>query len=445
MEIAISSFVVLLMIGLELPIALSFLSATFTFVLLTGARTSFITSVAYQALDSFALMAIPFFLVAGDIMNKGGLANRLIAFAGALMARIRGGLGATIPVASMFFGALTGSGTATVAAIGSIMIPRLEKYGYARRYTGALTAASGSLGYMIPPSMLGIIYGVISDTSIAAIFLATILPGIWWGISNVVINAIWCKKWQAEGVKDGNILKRSGENYWGEVGTTFWRAIPAFTMPFIILGGIYGGVFTPTEAGAVSALYALPVGLFIYREIKVRDTLKLFVASARTFGVLFIILSMVLVYTRILLLEGVPQDIALWLSNVSSNKYVVLLILNGIFLIAGMFLDAVTLTVIMTPLMMPAALSMGIDPIHLGTILFVNIGIGTFTPPMATNLFVVSRVGQVPYQNTLKPLIPFLLYAALPSLLLTTYVPWLSLWLPKVIMGHSVLRGPIGW
>jgi len=444
MEVVISALIILALIGLGLPIAFSFLSGTLVFVGLTGMKTSFITSVAYQGLDSFALMAIPFFLVAGDIMNLGGLANRLIAFTGALMSRIRGGLGGTIPVASMFFGALTGSGTATVAAIGSIMIPRLEQYGYDKRYTAALTAASGSLGYLIPPSMLGIIYGVISDTSIAAVFLATILPGIYWGVSNIVINAVICKKWQTEPNEKVAAEVQPGA-YWPHLGSTTWAAIPALLMPVIILGGIYGGVFTPTEAGAVSCAYALPVGLFIYREVKLREVLKVFVISSRTLGVLMIILSMVLVYTRVLVLEGVPQDIAYWLTDVTESKYAMLLILNIIFLIAGMFLDAVTLTLIMTPLMMPAATAMGIDPIHLGTILFVNIGIGTFTPPMATNLFVVARVSDVKFQSTLKPLIPFLVFGALPTLFLTTYVPWVSLWLPKVVVGAQVLRGPIGW
>lgn len=437
MEVATSSLAILLLIALGLPVVFSFLIGTLLFVAVTGAKTGFITSVAYQSMDSFALMAIPFYLVAGEIMSQGGIASRLIAFASALLAKTKSGLGSTIPLASMFFGALCGSGTATAAAIGSILIPKLEKYGWDRRYTAALTAASGPLGYMIPPSMPAIIYGVVSDTSIGALFLATVIPGVLWGTLYMVINSITYKKWKTP-PSEQELLDQKATGYWKELGSTAWKGIPAFIMPLIILGGIYGGIFTPTEAGAVSAVYALPVGLLIYGELRIRNMIDSFLISAKSCGVLMIIFAMVMVYTRILVLEGVPQSIAVWLTTITSNKYTILFILNIILLIAGMFLDTITIILIMTPLLTPALIKLGVDPVHLGAIISMNLGIGTFTPPMATGLFVASRVSGVPLPSILKPLWPFLFWGSIPILFLTTYVPWLSLWLPKIIMGSIV-------
>ena len=444
MEIVILTAVtILILILIGMPVGFSFLVGAFIYFLITGESMGSVARDAFFALNSFALLAIPLYMIAGTLMDISGIAERLIDFSRALLKKIKGGMAAIIPLASMFFGALSGSGTATVAAMSNILIPRLTKLGWDKRYTAALLAASGPLGFMIPPNINAILYGVIANTSIPALFLATVIPGIIWGILYMVINRIIFTKWyhpvgkepihKSENLQT-NDLSISYDNdigYFQDVFKTFTAAIPAFVMPLIIFGGIYGGVFTATEAGAVACIYALIAGLFIFKTVKLVDAYKSLIELGVTFSSFMIILPMVIILTRILVLNGVPQAVAEGLTSISANPYIIILLMVLVFFITGFFLDPGVLIFILTPLLLPTAISIGMDPIQFGVILFVSIGVGAITPPMAMNLFIVTRITGIPMQNLIRPLLPFLLFGAIPVLFLVAYIPELSLWLPN--------------
>lgn len=444
MEIVIlTAATILILILIGMPVGFSFLVGALIYFLITGESMGSVARDAFFALNSFALLAIPLYMIAGTLMDISGIAERLVDFSRALLKKIKGGMAAIIPLASMFFGALSGSGTATVAAMSNILIPRLTRLGWDKRYTAALLAASGPLGFMIPPNINAILYGVIANTSIPALFLATVIPGIIWGILYIVINRIIYTKWYHPEGKDPiyksenlqtNDLSISYDNeigYFQDVFKTFTAAIPAFVMPLIIFGGIYGGVFTATEAGAVACIYALIAGLFIFKTVKLVDAYKSLIELGVTFSSFMIILPMVIILTRILVLNGVPQAVAEGLTSISTNPYIIILLIVLVFFITGFFLDPGVLIFILTPLLLPTAISIGMDPIQFGVILFVSIGVGALTPPMAMNLFIVTRITGIPMQNLIRPLLPFLLFGAIPVLLLVAYIPELSLWLPN--------------
>jgi C4-dicarboxylate transporter DctM subunit len=457
MEIVIiASLLVVLFIFLEMPIAFCFWTGTLVYFLVTGNSMGSVVRDAFFSINNFALLAVPLFMIAGTLMEISGIAERLVNFSRALLKRFKGGMGAIVPVSSMFFGALSGSGTATVAALGSILIPRLTRIGWDRSYIAAMLAAAGPLGFMIPPNMSAILYGVVSNTSIASLFLATIVPGIMWGILYIIINRIVYNKWYtppaggefgsqaametaaaAETAKNSDLLLNQGGDigYWKDVYQTFKAGIPAFIMPVIIFGGIYGGVFTATEAGAVACAYAFLVGMFWFRTVNWANGYKAFTDTAASLASFMIILPMVIILTRILVINGVPQTITKGLSAISTDPNVLLFLIVLVLFIAGFFLDPGVLIFVLTPLMMPTANAIGLDPIQLGVILFVSIGVGALTPPMAMNLFVASRVSGVPMQQLIRPLLPFFVFGAIPILLLVTYVPALSLWLPNLVSG----------
>ncbi|WP_102348832.1 TRAP transporter large permease [Bacillus sp. Marseille-P3661] len=434
--VLISVGIVLAFMFLGMPIALCFLSGSLFYMIVGGESMGSVAPEAFFALDKYALLAIPLFMIAGTLMEVSGIAEKLIDFANALLKKVKGGMGAIIPVSSMFFGALSGSGTATVAALSTILVPKLERLGWDKRYTAALLGASGPLGYMIPPNMNAILFGVIANASVAALFLATVIPGIIWGVLYIIINRLTYKKWYKPNkqIIAEDVAPTTNVTYFQGVSSTFVAAIPAFIMPAIIFGGIYGGVFTPTEAGAVACAYALIAGVFIFKGIKRGNFLSAFTHTGGTLGSIMIILPMVVIFTNILVINGVPQMIAEGLNSVSSNKYVVLLLIDILLVVAGFFLDAGVLIFVVAPLLIPTAEALGINIIQLGVIIFVAIGVGTVTPPMAMNLFITSKVSGVSLKDMMKPLLPFLVFAAIPVLLLVTFVPELSLWLPRVIM-----------
>jgi C4-dicarboxylate transporter DctM subunit len=429
---------------LGMAVSFSFLTGSLLYILLTGTSMRTVVTTAFFSLESFTLLAIPLFMIAGRLMEVSGIAERLIDFSRALLRKVKGGMGAIIPVSSMMFGALSGSGTATVAALSSILIPRMEKLGWDKRYSAALLGASGPLGYMIPPNMNAILFGVVANTSIAALFLATVVPGILWALMYILINRIIYPKWYSspESNSSSTVAKETAattsvvqRSYFSDVFSTFKMAIPAFIMPLIIFGGIYGGAFTPTEAGAVACIYALIAGAFIFKTINIKNGLDAFTDTGKSVGSILIILPMVMIFTRLLVLNNVPQMIAEGMQSISSNPNVLLFLIVLILFFAGFFLSTGVLIFVFTPLLMPTANAIGLDPIQLGTILFVAIGVGTLTPPLAMNLFVVSRTSGVPMQDLMKPLLPFLFFGAIPILFLVTYVPEISLWLPRLIMG----------
>lgn len=448
MEVIVASIAVLVFIAIGMPVAACFLVGALFYFVISGDSMGSVVRDAFFSLNSFALLAVPLFMMAGALMEIGGIATRLVDFSRALLKKFKGGVGAIIPVSSMFFGALSGSGTATVAALSAILMPRMTKLGWDKRYIAAFLAASGPLGFMIPPNMSAILYGVVSSSSIAALFLATVIPGIVWGLLYLVINRVIYTKWytlklesvaptleQKQTVSGEIQIANNNISYFADLSKTFLAAVPAFVMPIIILGGIYGGIFTPTEAGAVGCIYALLAGAFIYKTINFSNGYRAFVNTGVDLASFMIILPMVIIITRILIRNNVPQMIAESISNVSTNPNIIIFLILVVFLIAGFFLDPGVLVFVLTPLLLPTANMIGMDPIQFGVILFVSIGIGAITPPFALNLFVVSRISGVQVQEMIKPLVPFIVFGALPVLLLVAYIPQFSLWLPNFIMG----------
>ena len=369
--------------------------------------------------DSFPLIAVPLFILAGDLMQHGGMSRRLVAFAFALVGHIRAGLAYVNVLASLFFAAISGSSPATVAAIGSNLIPEMEKVGYKRPFSAALTAAAGMIGVMIPPSIPFIIYGVTAEVSIGKLFLAGIIPGLLFALVFMAIARFLVRK-------DKEVINTDAELSASKVTATMRESIWALIVPIIILGGIYSGIFTPTEAGAVAVVYAVLIGIFVYRDISVADLPKILAGSAMTSGTILILVIMATAFGRLITLEQVPADLAAWLTNVSDNPIVVLLLINLVLLIIGMFMETISSIIIMTPILLPVALVLGIDPILFGVIMTVNLAIGFCTPPLGVNLFVASSISDVSIERLSGAIMPF--FAGMILLLLTiTFIPAISL------------------
>ncbi|MDR1573258.1 MAG: TRAP transporter large permease [Clostridiales Family XIII bacterium] len=383
----------------------------------------------YYGIDSFTVMAIPFFLLAGVIMSTGGIARRIVDFAYQLIGFVTGGLGAVSVVACMFFGALSGSGMATTSAIGSMMIPEMKKKGYIAEYCTTLVCFSGIIGLIIPPSLAYVLYGSTTKTSISALFLAGVIPGVLIGIILIVFNWVMCKKLNM-GQKESFETKTTVKAFLIERATglavSFKRGFWALLSPVIILGGIYSGVFTPTEAACVSVVYSLIISAFVYRELDMKGIYKTFVQAAVLNGITSFLLGYATVFSTYLAYENIPKAIYQFLQACTDNKFVMLLLINIVLLIIGCFLDTVPAIIVMAPILLPAVIGYGVDPIHFGIIMTINLGIGLCTPPYGCNLFVGAAVGRVKMERMFRYVIPFFL-VSIASLLLVTYVPQLSL------------------
>lgn len=436
----IAAVIAILLILLGMDVGVSFLTASIFYEITTGGRITSFARTAFATNNSSTLLAIPLFMVSGILMERSGIAQSLIDFCESLLKRVKGGMAAVVPLVSMVFGTLCGSGTATVSTIGSIMTGKLEKLGWDRRYISALVAVSGPLGYMIPPNMNAIIFSLVSSASVSALFLATIIPGIIWGVGYIICNRLVYRRYY-------DPSKAVMENEQGEtvqyqsmpLGRATVKAIPAFIMPIIILGGIYSGLCSPTEAGALSALYAVIAGLFIYRKLNGTKTYGCFKDTGTSLGTMMIIFPFVMIFSKIMVLEGLPQKVMSLVAALNAPKFVILIIIDVILLIAGCFFDAPVLTLVLPPMMIPTMNSLGISATHFAVIVFMAIGIGTFTPPMAANLFIAAKVGNTKLRDMLKPLFPYLFFVSLPVMLLVTFVPGLSEWLPKLLIKNVIL------
>ncbi len=371
----------------------------------------------FTSTDSFTLMAVPFFILAGKLMEVGGISKRLVDFAMTIVGRMHGGLAMVSVVTCMFFAAISGSGAATTAAVGAIMIPAMVQKGYDKSFSTAIQAAGGTIGVMIPPSVPMILFGVIAGASISDLFIAGILPGIFVGISLILV-AYFISRKRGYGKEE----KSSGK----EIFTSFNRAILAILMPVIILGGIYGGVFTPTEASVVAVVYGLIVGLFIYKEIKWKDLPEVFIQSAVTSAVIMFIISCASIFGFILTREQIPLSITNALLAISDNPIIVLIIINVILLIVGTFLETSAAIIIMAPILLPVTTAVGIDPVHFGIIMVVNLAIGFITPPVGINLFVASNIANLRLEKIVRAIIPFLIILIV-DIIIISFVPELSL------------------
>jgi C4-dicarboxylate transporter DctM subunit len=373
----------------------------------------------FSGIDKFPLMAIPFFIFAGNIMAQGGISQRLIRLANALVRPMLGGLGITTVTSSMFFSAISGSSPATVIAVGKIMLPAMEKEGYKRSFSIGLLMSAGSMGIIIPPSIFMIVYGAVTGVSIGALFLAGVGAGIVYAIAFIAVcvgYARWTGMVRETRWDLAEIASAARASFWG------------LATPFIILGGIYGGVFTPTEAAAVAVAYALVVSAVIYREMNLSDVLESAVESAVTTAQVMIIVAAASAFAWYLTTSGMAGGLTGLLAGIGSNPVYVLLVINCIILMAGMVLDPNSIIIILVPFIAPVAVAAGIDPIHLGIVLAVNAAIGMFTPPFGLNLFVSAALG-VTFNDAIRGALPFII-VGLIALLIITYVPVTSLWLP---------------
>ena len=429
--ILFGSFFLLLL--LNVPIAAS-LGLSSVFAMLYGhTKFTVIPTNLYNGMAKFLLLAIPFFVISGNVMAEAGISRRLIDFIDDCVGHQKGGIAIVCVIVAMFFGAISGSGPATVAALGIILIPAMiNSGGFSAPFASALMAAASSIAIVIPPSIAFVVYASITGVSVGNMFMAGIIPGIMMGLALIVI--VWIE------VRRRGIQASRQRSTWGHRGKTFLQALWGFLVPVIILGGIYGGIFTPTEAAAVSVVYALIVGIFIYREIKIKNFIKIMVDSGKTTGSIMLIIGTAAVFSYVCMKFGISKAAQALLLRVSGNKYVFLIIINIIFLIAGCFVDANSAMYIFIPIMAPVAQQLGIDLIHFGVIATVNLAIGQVTPPVGVNLFVAIGISdsmqnlrdktRVTITSISRAVWPMIL-SCIVALLLITYIPWFSMLLVK--------------
>jgi C4-dicarboxylate transporter DctM subunit len=379
----------------------------------------------FAGLDKFSLMAIPFFILTGSLMSVGGLSRRIVHLANLLIGRLTGGLGMTAVASSMFFGAISGSSPATVVAVGSLLYPALTKAGYQRPFSIGVIIASGSLGIIIPPSIVMIVYAAVTGVSVGALFMAGLAAGVIYALCFIPYCYYIAKR---DGVE--RMPAPTTQELWAGFKDAGW----GLGVPVVVLGGIYGGVFTPTEAAAVSVIYALAVSLFVYQEKTPSELFKTMVEAATTTAQVMIILSAASVLAWFMTSNGLAVMIANAVLSLSENSLHIFMLINITVLIVGMFLDAASIMVILAPLFYQVGLRVGIDPVHLGTVLTVNGAIGMFTPPFGLNLFVASSLGGVDYMQAVKGSLPFIAIAIV-ALIVLTYIPEISLWLPGLVYG----------
>lgn len=413
-----------LLLILHVPIAWSIGMAVVVYMVTSSSFSlTYLAQTMCTACDSFTLMAIPLFILAGALMEGGGLSQRLIDFADSMVGHKRGGLAIVTVLACMFFGAISGSAAATVATIGVIMVPSMIKQGYSKGFSYALIAAAGVLGVLIPPSIPFVTYGVATNASIATMFLGGFGPGILCGLLLIAVSQFICRKngWEGNGRQFS----------WKRVWTTFRSAIGALLVPVIILGGIYGSIFTPTEAAAVAVVYALIVGFFIYRELTLKKLLASLSSSAVTTSTIMVIVGTATALARMLTLEKIPMELAEWIGGLTDSRFLVLLAMNIFLLIVGCVMDGTPAILILAPILQPIVADYGVDIIHFGLMMCLNISIGFCTPPVGLNLFVATSLGNISFVELCKRIVPFLI-ALVVGLLLVTYVPAVSLGIPWI-------------
>lgn len=408
----------IIFIILNIPISVSLgLSSAIT-LLFVGMPITSIPSILQATVQKFSLLTIPLFVLAGVIMEKGGISKRLINMANSIIGPIHGGLGYVAVVAAMFFAAISGSGTATVAAIGSILIPSMVKQGYDAGYTSALSAISGSLGTVIPPSITFLIYGMITGESISDLFLSGIMPGIVFGLCLCISVFIKSTKynWKSDSQRSSlkSIIISIKESFWGLMS------------PVIVLGGIYSGIFTLTEAASVAVIYSFIISVFIYKELNLEKLIETLFDTAKTTGIILLIIMNAGIFSWVLTQQSIASNLTEMALSITHNKYIMLIIINIIFLIAGCVMDNTSAMYILVPIIMPVAKALDINMIHLGTIIVLNLSIGQVTPPVGPNLYVAANIGKVKFENIVKNMVP-LIIMSLIALLIITYLPWFSL------------------
>lgn len=425
------SLLFILLIGLmmaSVPVGISLgLSTLVTMVLTTNLDVITIPQYCFRGLDSFPLMAIPFFMLAGNLMKFGGLSEKLINLSNSLVRGFKGGLGHVTVLASMFFAALSGSAPATVMAIGSNVIPQMEKHGYDRGYATALASTAGTIGVIIPPSIPFVIYGVVSGASISDLFVAGIIPGVLIGIVLMVVNYIYARKYGYGG--EG---RASFREFLHELKDAIW----ALLVPVIILGGIYGGIFTPTESAVVAVVYTLIIGFVVYKELTWKKVWDAFMETGALNGTTTFMVGLSMSFAAYLTLAGIPSAVGQAILSLDAGPVVILLLINVVLLIVGCFVDNISSTIILTPILLPIAQGVGMSAVQFGIVMTVNLAIGFITPPYGVNLFYGSAIGKVSIEELSKKILPFI-GAMIICLLLLTFIEPLSMWLPTLMAAKA--------
>jgi tripartite ATP-independent transporter DctM subunit len=420
-------FVALITIGVPIAFAMG-LATLLAIVVHGGMPFSLLAQRALVGADSYALLAIPFFILAGNLMNSGGITSRLIEFANAVVGRFRGGLAQTTVLSTMLFSGISGSAVADATALGKVLIPAMKKHGYGAPFAGALMASASVNGPIIPPSIPMVIYGlsVGKGVSVAALFLGGVVPGIMLGLSLMAMAYYISVK------RNFPVFERVP---WRELPRRALPALWAMMMPLIILVGVTGGIFTVTESAAVAVLYAAFVGLVVYRELKLADLGPILIQTALDTALVMFIIALASGFGYLMAISGLPREIAGWISSISTNPYVVLLLINILLLIVGCFMEAIAAMLILIPVLIPIVQAAGIDLIHFGLIMVFNLMLGLLTPPVGILLYICANFAEITLEQEVKAVIPFLIMGLLVLALITLF-PALVLWLPNLVLGR---------
>ena len=418
----------LLLLGVPAPFA--FMAALIFLVYTYGFEPEAQLPMAFHKLKAFTLLSVPFFIMLGGFMSLGGMADKLVDLADALVGRIKGGLGAVTIVACAMVGAIAGTCSAAVASLGPLVVPQMEKQGYSRGYATGMLAVASVLGQLIPPSVPMILYGFVTYMPITACFLAGVGPGILTVVIYCIVNYFMVRNNPNIRVAPPIPVKAQVK----QVGVAIRKGFLTLLMPIILLGGIYGGIFTTTEAAVVAMVYAIIIGLFVYRYLNIRMVSKVFVSQCVTTGVVILMVVFVIILSRVMTMQNIPQSLIKIISSISENYFITLMLVNLFLILLGMIVDDFTGTLLAAPLLFPLMQHIGVNPIHFAAILGTNLGLGNVTPPTAPILYLAARIGNVSVDRMIKPALVFMVFGALPVVLVTTYWPDLSLFLPRLIM-----------
>ena len=416
--------VALLLTGMPISIALGMSVLTFLYVFST-IPVEIVSQRLFTGLDQFAIMAIPFFILAGAFLTSGGVAARIVNFATTLVGAMHGGLALSAVLSCAFFAALSGSSPATVVAIGSIMIPAMVKQGYPKGFGVGIVATSGGLGILVPPSIVMIIYAVSTNTSVGQLFVAGIVPGV------LMAGALMLVTWLVAKKNNYPTLPQASLR---EIWQAFRDSIWGLLIVVIVIGGIYGGIFTPTEAAAVSAVYAFVVAVFVYGDLKLRDVPRVLRESANMSAMLLYIITNAILFSFLLTSENIPQQLAQWIVEQGLSPWMFLLFINVLLFFAGDFMEPSSIILILAPIFLPVAIKLGIDPIHLGIVMTINMELGMITPPVGLNLYVASGLARMGLTEVTLAAAPWIA-VVMTVLILVTYVPQIALWLPHLMYG----------
>lgn len=426
--LAMAVTVVLLLIGV--PVAFAFGVGALLFSYITGSNISFLLPHGYNTVASFSLLALPLFIFSGFVMAESGISERILNFINAFVGRIKGGLGAVTVISCTLFGAISGSSTAAIAAIGKIMIPRMVKEGYPEGHATGLVACSSVLALLIPPSIPMIIFSITSGISVGAAFLSTIVPGLLLAFWYCVLNHFILRNEQGIQVQKPKSYKAQFQN----IQQTGRKATFALLMPIIILGTIYSGLATPTEAASIAVVYSVVIGLMVYKGISFKQLMDITVSSVAMTGSIIAVLFFLFVMSRAMVFQQIPNQIADALLQISDNKLVLLLLINVLLMLIGMIVDDISGSILAAVIFLPIIKALGIDPIHFAAIVGVNLGLGNISPPCAPMLFMAGGVAKLSLDKYIKPTMKLILLGHLPMVLIVTFIPSLSLYLPSVLL-----------